>query len=144
MADKSLTRKRSLILGDTPEEKLWFGVSKEPGQGPKGECWEWQYSKRGSGNRVGGGYGTFTIGTKRFGTHCVAYELTNGSIPEGMRVLHSCDNPPCCRPDHLKLGTDQDNVREAFERGRRGIGETHWTRYKPERIARGDNQHSAR
>ncbi len=64
--------------------------------------------------------------------------------PGDLRVLHSCDNPPCCNPAHLRLGTDGDNVREKFAKGRGGVGETHWTKHKPERIARGENQHSAK
>lgn len=145
MTDKSLTRRhRSLIQGKTPEEKLWYGVSKLSGQGRDGDCWEWQYSKRGSGDRVGGGYGYFTLRGTKYSTHRFAYELTKGEIPEGLKILHSCDNPPCCNPQHLSLGTDQDNVLDMFAKGRGGIGESHWTKHKPECLARGEKQHSAK
>lgn len=52
-------------------------------------------------------------------SHRLSYEMHIGEIPSGMRVLHRCDNPPCIRPDHLFLGTDLDNVRDATSKGRR-------------------------
>lgn len=52
------------------------------------------------------------------GVHRVAWEAWNGTIPAGMWVLHHCDNPPCCNPAHLYLGTPADNNRDRDERGR--------------------------
>ncbi len=49
-------------------------------------------------------------------THRVAWEAAQGPIPGGMVVMHTCDNPPCCNPAHLKLGTPGDNVRDRIER----------------------------
>ncbi|MDP9474817.1 MAG: HNH endonuclease [Actinomycetota bacterium] len=46
------------------------------------------------------------------------YEVTFGVIPPGQVVRHRCDNPPCCRPEHLQLGTHSDNSRDAVDRGR--------------------------
>lgn len=51
-------------------------------------------------------------------THRFAYHLTKGAIPDGMQVLHSCDNPPCCNPDHLRVGTSLNNARDMVGRGR--------------------------
>jgi hypothetical protein len=74
-------------------------------------------------------YGRFKVGTERRGpgatvpaTH-VAWELVNGPIPNGMCVLHRCDNPPCVRPDHLFLGTRRDNVLDMAAKGRAAVGE---------------------
>lgn len=50
--------------------------------------------------------------------HRVAWELLRGPIPDGMSVLHSCDNPRCCNPEHLRLGTHADNMDDKRKRGR--------------------------
>lgn len=86
-----------------------------------GDCWVWTgYSDRDGYGRIGDSTG------KMLSTHRVAWELANGPIPDGMYVLHSCDNPPCCKPADLHLGTHADNMREKNERGRptRMIGVT--------------------
>lgn len=52
--------------------------------------------------------------------HRFVYETANGPIPEGMYVMHSCDNPPCCNEDHLSVGTPTDNARDRDVKGRNG------------------------
>lgn len=84
----------------TLETRFWSKVDK---RGPD-ECWEWQSARLKSG-----GYGAFNIGNVINRSNRVAWELTNGAIPEGMVVCHKCDNPPCCNPAHLFVGTQQDN-----------------------------------
>ena len=79
-------------------------------------CWEWQ------GTKDRWGYGR--LGTKRkfYGAHRVAWELSNGDIPEGLCVLHQYDNPGCCNPAHLFLGTNEDNRNDMFSKGRARCG----------------------
>jgi hypothetical protein len=77
-----------------------------------GDCWPWM------GCRDIKGYGRIWIRGKDKMTHRVAWELTNGPIPEGICVLHICDNPPCCNLKHLWLGTQQANVRDCISKGR--------------------------
>lgn len=62
---------------------------------------------------------------KLLATHRVSWEHHNGPIPEGMKLCHRCDNPPCINPDHLFLGTQADNMRDMIAKGRNRRGETH-------------------
>lgn len=99
-------------------KRLWDRVSVT--QNP-GECWEWA----GSVNKKTG-YGQISeSGDKRkmLLVHRVAYILTYGEIPNGLFVLHSCDNKKCCNPKHLFLGTQQDNMTDKVSKGRQVKGE---------------------
>lgn len=69
--------------------------------------------------------------------HRLSHELHTGPIPDGLHVLHSCDNPPCVNPGHLRVGTRSENLSESVARGRAGV----WTH--PERIARGETSGQA-
>lgn len=74
-----------------------------------------------TGARTEHGYGRLSRGGRGSGyerAHRVAWELANGPIPAGMWVLHRCDNPPCCNPKHLFLGTATDNVADMMAKGR--------------------------
>lgn len=77
-------------------------------------CWLW------TGSRNFYGYGWFKPGKRlrKEKAHRVAYALACGPIPPGLLVLHRCDNPPCVRPDHLWLGTTQDNIDDRIRKGR--------------------------
>jgi hypothetical protein len=90
----------------TVEDRFWANVDKS------GDCWEWQASVNLDG------YGRFCLKGKRIRAHRLSWVLANGEIPEGMCVLHKCDNPPCVSPDHLFLGTRADNVRDMVQKGR--------------------------
>lgn len=94
----------------TIEERFWAKVDKS------GECWLWIGGK----NRQG--YGTILRGKKTALAHRVAYEFFNGSIEENLLCLHSCDNPSCVNPKHLRLGDQFENMQECVEKGRAGKG----------------------
>jgi hypothetical protein len=111
----------------TPEERFWEKVNKTD------SCWLWIGAKCGK-DKHGNGYGTFSIdsdGTMQM-THRYSYELHFGPIPEGIKVLHSCDVKLCVRPDHLFLGTQKQNIddmrakkRQAPPELTRHLGESH-------------------
>lgn len=69
---------------------------------------------------------------------------TNGLIPDGLFVLHRCDNPSCVRSDHLFLGTNQDNVADMQAKKRGPLGDRHWSRRRPELVLRGNANGSAK
>lgn len=98
--------------------RLWSKIEKQEPE----KCWPWLScrDKRGYGVINSGGCGLRTF------AHRVVWMLTHGAIPQGMCVLHRCDNPPCCNPAHLFLGTKADNLRDAAEKGRMPRGEAHW------------------
>lgn len=64
------------------------------------------------------GYGQINVAGKAVTTHRLAWELANGPIPEGLGVLHHCDNPPCCDPTHLFLGTQAENNADMYAKDR--------------------------
>ena len=83
-------------------------------------CWEWNKS------RTKFGYGKFVVGHARWeNAHHITYEIYKGTVPSGMLVRHTCDNPPCCNPAHLILGTIADNSKDMVERGRSNTGTKH-------------------
>lgn len=95
-------------------EKFWEKVER---RGPD-ECWPWTgYCIKPAPRRLG--YGVYSYAkSKAARAHRVAYMLSVGPIPERMSVCHRCDNPPCCNPAHLWLGTYADNNRDRHAKGR--------------------------
>lgn len=78
-------------------------------------CLEW------TGATYGPGYGHLSRGPRGAGlipAHVATWILTNGPIPDGMVIRHTCDNPPCCDLAHLLIGTQQDNIADMIRRGR--------------------------
>lgn len=75
-------------------------------------CWPW------TAGRFPFGHGCFWIDGKSKKASRLAYEIEHGPIPPGLCVLHSCDNPPCCNPAHLRAGTQADNCRDKVLRSR--------------------------
>ena len=80
---------------------------------PKSRCWIW------TGASIGG-YGRATVGRRSRWVHHVSYEKYVGPIAAGLLVLHRCDVPLCCNPDHLFLGTQKENIADCILKGRRG------------------------
>lgn len=106
--------------------------------GASDQCWEWTRS------RVPGGYGQFALISHRpIGAHRVAWLFTFGAIADGLYVLHRCDNPPCCNPAHLFLGTQRDNMHDLTAKRRRPRGDQHWSRRMPDLVMRGDRHVSS-
>lgn len=90
------------------------------------ECWEWKSSL------IGSGYGQFQCrinGIVHRYAHRVSWVLYKGDIPDGMKILHKCDNRKCVNPNHLFIGTQKDNVADMDQKGRRVVvahfGENH-------------------
>lgn len=94
-----------------PGEKHWLWSRVAAGLWPW-SCWEWQ------GHRDDKGYGDVMFCGREQGAHRFAWESEFGHIPNGLYVLHKCDNPPCVRPDHLFLGTKADNSLDMVRKGR--------------------------
>ena len=80
------------------------------------ECWPWIGALGGRDKR--GNIAEGAPSQKILFAHRVAYEMANGPIPDGLRVLHSCDYPRCVNPAHLFLGTQQENIQDMIEKGR--------------------------
>ena len=89
-------------------EKLLNKIIKDEETG----CWNYTGSLR-----KNTGYGQFYANNKNLLAHRVAYEVLVGPIPEGMLVCHTCNNKKCCNPEHLKIGTHQENIQDAHRDG---------------------------
>lgn len=85
------------------------------------ECWPW------TSNRLKFGHGTFTVNFKTYKAHRIVYVLSNPGKAtmsltsfnkDSLIVMHSCDNPWCCNPKHLKLGTPMENMKDMRSKGR--------------------------
>lgn len=96
-----------------PPKPFWAHVHFGPG------CWTWLASKKHDG------YGKRKHNGKMTTAHRVSFEMEFGPIPDGLAVLHRCDNPPCVRPDHLFLGTQQENIADMVAKGRHSRGAKH-------------------
>ena len=79
---------------------------------PDAGCLTW------TGYRNPKGYGTINVAGTPVYAHRLSWENANGPIPEGKCILHKCDNPPCCNPDHLFLGTRAENNADMVAKGR--------------------------
>lgn len=126
------------VFGHTVSERwvqrFWDGVDKSAGDSG---CWPWIRC------RNPGGYGVLntqddTGKNVGFLAHRVAYVLNGGVFPENKPlVLHSCHNPSCINPAHLRAGDDKDNSEDKVKAGRAAAGDRHKSRTRPETVSRG-------
>ena len=84
-------------------------------EAPEGDCWNWQRTTNDDG------YPMLRVAGRMVYAHRLAYELAIGPVPDGLHILHSCDNPRCINPAHLSPGTRSQNMKECSERGRARI-----------------------
>lgn len=108
------------------ENRFWAKVRKGD------DCWEW------TGRPYSTGYGMAWVGNRRILAHRYAYQAEVGPIPDGLFVCHRCDNRLCVRPDHLFLGTLQDNHADMVAKGRIAKGDQNGMRRHPEKARRGE------
>ncbi len=107
-----------LLVSRVEQAKRRFFVQVAKGQ--PDECWKWQGTL--TRELYGLSYGRFNFGAYRHLAHRVAWVFANGAIPKGLHVLHRCDTPPCCNPEHLFLGTHADNMADMTAKKRVGRG----------------------
>lgn len=97
------------------DERFWVKVDRRGDD----ECWPW------TACRSQKGYGRFRFNGNQTNAHRVAFILTRGPIADALLVCHRCDNPICCNPAHLFLGSNADNMADMVRKGRSGVGEPH-------------------
>lgn len=110
-----MNRPKAIGTGSSLGERLWARCTRQDNG-----CLEWQGFRS-----PPYGYGQIGRGGRAAGlamTHRAAWEVTYGPIPDGLWVLHRCDNPPCCDPEHLFLGNAADNVHDMIQKGRQAKG----------------------
>lgn len=106
---KKLTAEEIITQCLSPEfsKRFWEKVKKTD------DCWVW------IGGSAGNGYGGIGIGSHNMiSAHRASWIIHNGPIPQGLCVLHHCDNHPCVRPDHLWVGTNLQNTHDMIAKGR--------------------------
>lgn len=114
--NKPLNTPSKYGFGSTYERRFWSRVALTADDN---RCWEWQ----GGRNKKRGDYGQVQYQGKQRRAHVVAYALAHGGELPKLHVLHSCDNPPCVNPKHLREGTPVDNTADKVSRNRHSFGE---------------------
>ncbi len=110
--------KDGLVADSTPQQLMYDLVSDGFWRlvDKTGECWIF------TGVKDNYGYGSLFLGNRRVRAHRLSYMLVHGAIPDGLSIMHVCDVRDCVRPDHLKAGTHQENMRDMQRKGRNRSG----------------------
>ena len=116
----------SLNLSDEQKESF---LSKVAVTKNKKDCWEWTGAKKKKG------YGNVRINKKYYLAHRVAFWIANGDFQDKFLVCHICDNPSCCNPNHLMLGTVKSNSADMFRKNRQQSFKN---------MARGEKNHNSK
>lgn len=112
----------------TPEERFLSNIAPADIRGCR--VWTSQLSHN--------GYGRLRVDrSRRVPAHVFAWVRAHGPVADGLRVCHSCDNPPCVNIDHLFLGTHLDNMRDMVAKCRQSRGANHYAVTRPDRLPRG-------
>jgi hypothetical protein len=114
---QALNTAEKIDVAKTPRKLTGFWAKVNKGTGG---CWQWIGKSRSAR-----GYGQFSFGGFNMAAHRASWMINRGVIPADIHVLHSCDNPLCVRPDHLFLGTNQDNYDDRDRKGRVAHGDRH-------------------
>lgn len=140
--NKSRASNAEINLSEKDISRFWEKVHKSSDENG---CWVWTSYK----TKLG--YGVFSLKCRAIKAHRVAWTISHGPTPKGeghhgMCVLHKCDNRACCRPDHLFLGTQQENIKDMICKGRNKSTpwDQHPRKHFPERTARGEKIASAK
>jgi HNH endonuclease len=129
-------RKRGSFRKLSPEEVRINFLSRLSAPNQNG-CMEWMGARSSD-------YGVLSVDGRRTLAHRYAYQLWKGLIRQGFLILHSCDNKPCCNPEHLREGTHIDNVKDAVQRGLYATGERSGSKAHPESRPRGSKAPKAK
>lgn len=113
-----------LLTIPTPkdEARFWAKVAR----GEHDACWNWTACTTGAKSL--GWYGRFALRSRRYYAHRFAWCLARGFpleyLTDELAILHTCDNPLCCNPSHLELGTQLDNIQDMIQKARHRNGHT--------------------
>lgn len=98
-----------MVVDESARARFFASIERIPFSG----CWIWTRSV------ISKGYGCIRLADRTHYAHRISWEIHHGQVPRGSHVLHRCDVPSCCNPEHLFLGTNGDNIADSIAKGRR-------------------------